>query len=71
VKEIVAAKIGDIITTHRSHITAALEMGQPVEFIERRHMQLMDACDLGIRWHQLAVAPTLFCLDEDGNPCPP
>jgi hypothetical protein len=70
-KEIVAAKIGGIITTDRRHIIAAVEMGQSVQFIERKHMEMMDALDLGIRWHNLAIAPTIFCIDDKGMPQKP
>ena len=38
-KEIVAAKIGDIITTNRQHMIAAVEMNQSVQWIERKHME--------------------------------
>ena len=70
-KEIVAAKIGDMITTDRRRMIAAVEMNQPVQWLERKHMQMMDACDLGIRWHQLATAPTIFCIDDEGMPQKP
>lgn len=71
VKEIVAAKINSVITTNRAHIAAALEMNMAVEFLERKHMQFMDQCDLGPVWHQLAIAPTIFCIDDKGEPIKP
>ena len=66
-QEIVAAKIGTVITNVPAHIVAALEMNQDVEFLCRQHMQFMAAFDLGQRWNNLARSRTLFVLDDDGN----
>jgi hypothetical protein len=70
-REIVAAKIGDMITTDRRHIQSALELNQDIQFIDRLHMEFMASFDLGPQWEQLAKAPTIFRLDKDGNPVPP
>ncbi len=70
-RQIVAAKIGNIITTQRHHILSALELGQDVQFIDRLHMELMAKMDLGPRWESLANAPTIFVIDKDGNPRKP
>jgi len=65
-KEIVAARIGTIITTNRKSILAAIEADTVSEFIERERMQFMAACDLGQKWITLANAPTLFVIDDNG-----
>jgi hypothetical protein len=70
-KEIVAAKIGTLITTERKAIIAALDANADVQFLDRRHMQLMAGFDLGPQWTALANAPTLFCVGADGKPCAP
>lgn len=66
-KEIVAARIGSIITNNHKAIVSALEQNQPIEWLDRKHMQMMDMFDLGIRWHNLAIAPTLFIADYENN----
>lgn len=70
-KEIVGAMIGTIITNDRRSIMAAVEAGTVREFLDRRRMQFMAACDLGENWRRMAAGPTLFCIDDDGNPQPP
>lgn len=67
-REIVAAKIGNTITNRASDIRQAVESNRTdIQFLDRRHMQFMAACDLGNRWNQLASGPTFFCVDDDGN----
>lgn len=63
--------IGTVITTDRSHMRAAIELDQPIQFIDRLHMEMMASFDLGPQWERLAKAPTIFKLDKDGNPCSP
>jgi hypothetical protein len=70
-REIVAAMIGTVITTSRRHILSAIELDQPVYFIDRLHMEMMASFDLGPQWTALAEAPTLFKLDKDGMPVAP
>jgi len=70
-REIVAAMIGDKITTSKRHIATAIELDQPIYFIDRLHMELMAAMDLGPQWTALAEAPTLFKVDKDGMPVAP
>jgi hypothetical protein len=70
-REIVAAMIGDKITTSKRHIASAIELDLPIYLIDRLHMELMAAMDLGPQWTALAEAPTLFKLDKDGMPVAP
>ena len=67
-REIVAAKIGDIITTDPLHIKSAYELDIPVELICRKRLAFMAAMDLGKKWQDLAKAPTLFIVDDQGLP---
>lgn len=70
-KEIVAAKIGTYITNSPKEIMAAVEANARVEWLDRRHMQMMAAMDLGPQWRALADSRTLFCLDDKGEPQAP
>ena len=70
-KEIVAAKIGTLITNIPGQIAEAVEANARVEWLDRRHMQLMAAMDLGERWRTLANGKTLFCINDKGEPCSP
>jgi hypothetical protein len=70
-REIVAAKIGDMITTNRRHIISALELNQDIQFLDRLHMEFMASLDLGPKWGELAKAPTIFRLDKNGKPIKP
>ncbi len=67
-KEIVAAMIGTIITTQPRQIMSAIELGLVKEFIDRDRMKFMAAFDLGPQWERLAKAPTLFIVDDNGEP---
>ncbi len=70
-KEIVAARIGTVVTNNPRLIRAALELGRKdIEFLDRQRMQFMAAMDLGPRWERLAESPTLFLMDENGEPFP-
>lgn len=64
-EEIVAAKIGDVITNNKQQIRSAIKFNLPISFIDRRHMQIMAAMDLGENWRKLAAGETLFCINED------
>jgi hypothetical protein len=66
-KEIVGAMINGTITNVPSHIKAAVEMGQDIEWLDRTRMLFMSACDLGIRWDKMAEGPTLFKIDSEGE----
>jgi len=66
-KEIVAARIGTLITNHRETIQEAVEKNVHVEFLDRRRMEFMASMDLGERWEALASGPTFFCVDDEGN----
>lgn len=70
-KEIVAFKIGDYITNDPKEVVAAMDAGTPAEPLDRRHMQLMAALDLGIQWENLAKSRTLFRIDDAGELLPP
>jgi hypothetical protein len=70
-REIVAAKIGTLITTNRTHILSAIELKLDVQFIDRLHMEMMAAMDLGPQWKALAEAPTIFRIDPEGRPVAP
>jgi len=68
--EIVAAKIGTIITNRRKDIIYAITYDCPVVFLSRLQMEFMSACDLGPHWDALAKGPALFDTDmlEIKNP---
>lgn len=71
-KEIIGAMVdGRFLTSDPRAIADAVETGRVTEWLDRRRMQFMAACDLGPKWGQLAESKTLFCLDDDGNPLPP
>ena len=70
-KEIVAAKIGNLVTNIPGQIAEAVEANARVEWLDRRHMQLMASMDLGERWTTLAKGKTLFCINDAGEPCSP
>ena len=67
-QEIVGAKIGSIITNKIDVIIKALSQNNNIEWLTRVRMQFMSSADLGIRWDNMAKAPTIFLLDRDGNP---
>lgn len=66
-REIVAAQVGGIITNDLQHIKSALECRTLTNFLCRQHMEFMAACDLGIKWEQLAKSRTLFIIEDDGS----
>lgn len=70
-KEIVAAKIGSLITNDPRTIGSAIERNATMEFLDRQRMQFMAAMDLGTKWGKLANSKILFCIDDDGKPQPP
>lgn len=70
-KEIVGAMVGTIITNNFANIRDAYLSGRQVQLLDRKHMQLMAACDLGQNWEKMAAGPTLFVIDDDGNPRAP
>jgi hypothetical protein len=65
--EIVAVRIGSTITNDRKIISAAAKVGMISELLDRRRMQFMADADLGRRWENLAISPTLLLLDDDYN----
>lgn len=66
-KEIVAAKLGTVISRSPRQIGDWVQSNQHPEFLERRRFQFMAALDLGSRWKEFAEAPTLFCVDDKGG----
>lgn len=68
-KEIVAVRMGTIIVTDAKYIHDNINSVDAL--ICRQHVQLMASLDLGPTWERLAKAPTLFCIDDNGNPQPP
>lgn len=66
-REIVAIKYCGMISNKLETIIEVLKSGQSFEMLERVHMQLMAAADLGPRWKALANGPTLFCVDDAGG----
>lgn len=71
-KEIVGAIInGGTVTNSVAAIRVACERGTVDRFLDRRHMEFMAACDLGQNWRIMAEGPTLFCVDDNGQPCAP
>lgn len=68
IKEIVAAEInGSIITNNFVDIVEAAKQNRVCQYLDRKHMQFMDACDLGSNWENLAKSKTLFYV-VDGQP---
>jgi hypothetical protein len=66
-KEIVAARIGNIVTNDMSDILQAVKSDiRDIELLDRVRMQMMASFDLGERWKILANSPTLFSIDETG-----
>lgn len=65
-KEIVAVRMGTIIVTDAKYIHDNINSVDAL--ICRQHVQLMASLDLGHTWERLAKAPTLFCIDDNGNP---
>jgi hypothetical protein len=58
----------DIIRTGSPAITHTKQENNYKKLISRHEAELMAAMDLGVNWEKLAVMPTLFIIDEDGNP---
>ena len=68
-REIVGAKInGSTITNNLANIAAASNAGRLNELYDRKQMQFMSDCDLGRNWDLMAEGPTLFLIDDQGNP---
>ncbi len=65
--EIVGAKIGNILTNNTKDIIKAVESNTAIEWLDRKRMQFMAACDLGLWWERMAQSKTLFYMDENGN----
>lgn len=66
--EIVAARIGTVITNNRAEIISAIKVNSDnVEFLDRTRMRFLAALDLGPEWWALAIGKTLFRIDDDGN----
>ena len=66
-REIVGAKIGNIITNNPLQIMDAVIRDREIRFLDRNHMKLMSMADLGIRWDEMATSQTLFLVDDDGK----
>jgi len=62
--EIVAAKIGAIITNSPKQIAQAVLYDREIHWLTRQHMAFMAAMDLGIKWEKLADSRTLFIIDD-------
>ena len=69
-REIIAAKIGTIITNDISSIINALSSGTEIRFLSRKEMQFMSACDLGHKWDNLSKAKTILIKNDDGTYAP-
>jgi len=68
-QEIVGAVInGTTVTNDPSEIAKAIENNRCNRLLDRRSMQFMSACDLGRNWDNLANSPTLFRIDDNGDP---
>lgn len=68
-REIVGAKInGSTITNSLPKIVEAAKAGRLGEVYDRSQMQFMSSCDLGRNWDLMAEGPTLFLIDDQGNP---
>ena len=65
--EIVALRFGSTITNNREEILERLERGDEFDVVPRTTAQFMSSMDLGKHWQDLADAPTLFVLDENGQ----
>jgi hypothetical protein len=63
-KEIVGAKIGDIITNDYEIILSAIKNKEKVRLLKREEMQFMASCDPGKNWEKMASGPTLFALNN-------
>jgi hypothetical protein len=71
-KDIVGARIGDIVTNDRSVIAAAIDLGTITEWIIRPQRRLrVDTTEIAPCLMVLAKEATLFCLDDEGNVYPP
>lgn len=66
-KEIVGAKIGNRITNNPKIIVEAVSMDIPIQWLDRKHMEFMEVCDLGERWTKMAKGSTLFCMDSNNK----
>lgn len=66
-KEIVGAQIGGLITSNPLLIAQGLARDTIKQFLTRQHMEFMSSADLGKNWDDMAKAPALFVMDDDGN----
>lgn len=70
-QDIVAVRIGNLVTNDTKYIAAFLESrttcGRDFEPLSRARMKLMAAADLGEEWTRLANGRTLWRQDENGN----
>ncbi len=68
-RDIVGAKInGGTVTNSLPKIVEAAKSGRLDDVYDRKQMQFMSCCDLGRNWELMAIGPTLFLIDDDGNP---
>jgi len=67
-KEIVGAQIEYTVTNMPRLIAEAVSNNRRIRFLSRAEMQFMASCDLGKQWEDMASGPTLFFLDDNGNP---
>ena len=67
-REIVGAKIGNIIINKPQTIIDAISAKKLIEYLDRDCMRFMADLDLGKNWELMANGPTLFCLGDDGEP---
>jgi hypothetical protein len=67
-KEIVAALIGQYVYNDPVHITQVVRSGrQDITFLDRKHMEMMAACDVGDNWKKLACGQTILHIDDKGE----
>ena len=71
-KEIVAVKIGDVLTTDPVLILEAAERGGiPLHYMARgmfRYLAKIETDkELKLLWNKLASGPALFIIEEDGT----
>ena len=64
-REIVAAQIGTIITNDPREIKKGILKGTVTRLLDKTHMQMMAAFDLGPRWNVLARSPILFLINDE------
>jgi hypothetical protein len=70
-REIVAVKIGTLITTNMEDVRRMLRDDSHIRLLSRQEVRFMSACDLGVNWDKLAESRTICIENGDGTFCPP